>query len=69
MPDLVAAWCVTCQQLLGRPTDVAGAAAAGQVHAGVCGHPVELREWGDWTLVDRLAGEPTLPLWDGPAEG
>lgn len=62
------AWCPRCCTHLGPPraTQLVGAVDA-KVHATVTGHPTEVWD-DDGRVLERLYGEPALPLW-GPVAG
>lgn len=59
------AYCPSCSaSLTPRPLQEDVARVIGQQHAQITGHVVNLVLSDTWTVVDTLAGEPSLPLWD-----
>lgn len=58
------AYCASCSHQLGVVSRYHVAVANGQVHASVTGHPVDLVDADNWQPVEKLYGEPSLPLWE-----
>lgn len=59
------AYCPQCSATLNsRALQELVARLIGQQHAQITGHVVNLVIADTWTVVDTLAGEPSLPLWD-----
>lgn len=59
------AYCPACSVSLGRralPLEEVRDQA--QLHARVTGHVVQIVTEDTWTVVESVAGEAALPLWD-----
>lgn len=58
-------YCPSCSaSLTPRALQEDVARVIGQQHAQITGHVVNLVIADTWTVVDTLAGEPSLPLWE-----
>lgn len=64
--DRTIAYCPSCNVTLGHEGRYARSVSHAQVHATVTGHPVHVVSALNWSVVETLSGEPSLPLWDFP---
>jgi len=64
MENPMTAYCPSCNVRLGGDATYAVAVGNAQVHASICGHPVQLVDATTWEAVETVSGEPSLPLWE-----
>lgn len=67
-PILWGGYCPSCSLSVVRSSrSEANAIRACEDHARITGHVVHLVDAGTWSVIDTIAGEPSLPLWEPPA--